>query len=238
MGTSGEFLWTRQCIFGFVKTGKCLMNHSTHYVRLRMCKSCTLFPLAKIYPYLWWEKYNLNSPVSSLIQQNVPFTTHDNHEIYYGTKNKPESDPNTCNALLQPYNFPCDAWVKITLVARPLLKPTAQKLCRWENGVSMSITCIHSKYHLASSSFIPFVKHLVIRILTNTYRIRQQYCDWYQNCGTHDMFCPWQAVIERQKVEIKAVPTSSCASAATRDRAATIKYCHWFRYLVRGGVHV
>jgi hypothetical protein len=36
-------------------------------------------------------------------------------------------------------------WVKATLVARPLLTPVAQKLCRWEHGVFTSRTCVHSR---------------------------------------------------------------------------------------------
>jgi hypothetical protein len=38
-----------------------------------------------------------------------------------------------------------DSRVKITLVARPLLMPDAQMLCRCERGVFTSRTCVHSR---------------------------------------------------------------------------------------------
>lgn len=40
-------------------------------------------------------------------------------------------------------NFPHDTRFKVTLVARLLLWPAAQKLCRCERGVFMRRTCAH-----------------------------------------------------------------------------------------------
>jgi hypothetical protein len=51
---------------------------------------------------------------------------------YHGTKMKSEACPPPCNRLSQP---PRDSRVKVTLVARPLLMPVAQKICRCEHGV-------------------------------------------------------------------------------------------------------
>jgi hypothetical protein len=58
-----------------------------------------------------------------------------------GTKMKSEAGPPPCNRLFQP---PRDTRVKVTLVARPLHTPVAQKLCRCERGVFMNRTCVDS----------------------------------------------------------------------------------------------
>jgi hypothetical protein len=43
-------------------------------------------------------------------------------------------------------NLPHDTRVKIILVARPLFTPLAQTLlCRYEHGVLMNKTCVHSQ---------------------------------------------------------------------------------------------
>jgi hypothetical protein len=44
-----------------------------------------------------------------------------------------------------PPNLPHYTRVKVTLVARPLLTPVAQKLCRCEHGLFTSRTCVHSR---------------------------------------------------------------------------------------------
>jgi hypothetical protein len=45
-------------------------------------------------------------------------------------------------------NLPSDIRVKVTLVARPLLKTVAQKLCSREHGVFSSRSCVHSRWSL------------------------------------------------------------------------------------------
>jgi hypothetical protein len=54
---------------------------------------------------------------------------------YYGTKMKSETGP---PCVMDSSNLPGDTLVKVTLVARPLLTPVAQKLCRCEYGVFMT----------------------------------------------------------------------------------------------------
>jgi hypothetical protein len=48
---------------------------------------------------------------------------------------------------------PRDARGKITLVARPLQTPFAQKLCKRECSVLTRTTCVHSRTLLPSKSF-------------------------------------------------------------------------------------
>jgi hypothetical protein len=45
-------------------------------------------------------------------------------------------------------DLPCDTPVKVTLVARPLPMPVAQKVCRCEYGVLMIRMCGHSRTFL------------------------------------------------------------------------------------------
>jgi hypothetical protein len=55
--------------------------------------------------------------------------------IYYGTKlNQKQVHPHVMNCP----NLPRDTGVKITFVARPLLTPVAQRLCRCEHGLLCS----------------------------------------------------------------------------------------------------
>jgi hypothetical protein len=49
--------------------------------------------------------------------------------------------------------LPHDTQVKVTLVARLLLIPVAQKLCRCKHGVFMSRTCVHSQTLFALKLF-------------------------------------------------------------------------------------
>jgi hypothetical protein len=61
--------------------------------------------------------------------------------MYYGTKTKSDTDPPSCSRLSQP---PLDTRNKVTLVARPLLTPVAQKLSMCEHGLFTIRTCVHS----------------------------------------------------------------------------------------------
>jgi hypothetical protein len=63
---------------------------------------------------------------------------------YYGTKTELEKGPAPCNTLSQPHRE-TRAKVKVILVARPLLTPVAQKLCRCKHGVFTSRTCVHTR---------------------------------------------------------------------------------------------
>jgi hypothetical protein len=87
---------------------------------------------------------------------------------YYGKRIKSGAGPPPCNRLSQP---PRDTRVKATLVARPLLTPSAQKLCRCLHYVFTSRTCVHSRTLLRIQIvLLLFVKHLAMRILTSKYR--------------------------------------------------------------------
>jgi hypothetical protein len=68
---------------------------------------------------------------------------------------------------------PSDTRVKVTLVARPLLTPVAQKLCRCEHGVFMSRNvCSLSNITSHRNRSLLFVKHLAMHIVTRKHRIR------------------------------------------------------------------
>jgi hypothetical protein len=43
-------------------------------------------------------------------------------------------------------NLYIHARIKVTLVARPLFMPVAQKLCRCEHGLLASRMCVHSRH--------------------------------------------------------------------------------------------
>jgi hypothetical protein len=67
--------------------------------------------------------------------QNVPLETQPTTITYHSTKIRLQVGP--------PYvadspNHPRDTRIKVTLVARPLLTPVAQNLCRCEHGVFTS----------------------------------------------------------------------------------------------------
>jgi hypothetical protein len=53
---------------------------------------------------------------------------------------KPEVGP---PVVVDSPNLPRYTRVKVTLVARPLLTPVAQTLCRYEYGLFTSNTCVH-----------------------------------------------------------------------------------------------
>jgi hypothetical protein len=65
-----------------------------------------------------------------------------NPTTHYGTKVKSKVRP---LRVIDPPYIPCDTRLKVNVVARPLLTPVAQKLCRCEHGVFTSITCVHSR---------------------------------------------------------------------------------------------
>jgi hypothetical protein len=78
--------------------------------------------------------------------QGVPFKTQPKNNHYYGKKlNKQQALPRVTDSP----NLPCDIRVKVTLVARPLLTPVAQKLCGCEHGLFTSRTCVHSRILLS-----------------------------------------------------------------------------------------
>jgi hypothetical protein len=58
---------------------------------------------------------------------------------------KSEADTSPYNRSSQHPPLHHDTLVKVTLVARPLLTPVAQKLCRCEHYVFTSGTCAHSR---------------------------------------------------------------------------------------------
>jgi hypothetical protein len=90
---------------------------------------------------------------------------------YCGTKIKSEAGPARVNSR--------ETRVKVTLVARPLLTPVAQKLYRCEHGVIHEQNeCSFSNITLHRNSLLLFVKSLAMHILRRKYRIRQQYTDW------------------------------------------------------------
>jgi hypothetical protein len=107
--------------------------------------------------------------------KSVPFKMQSNndHELRPSTNIKSESRPSLYN-MLSP--FPRDTRVKVTLTARPLLKPTALKPCRCAHGVQN--VCPFSNITSHRNRLQLFVKHLAMRIQTRKYRTRKQYTDW------------------------------------------------------------
>jgi hypothetical protein len=61
-------------------------------------------------------------------------------------------------------SLPCDAQINVTLVARPLLMPVAQTLCRWEHGVFMRRIMFFLKHcHTSHWTWVLLsVKHLAM----------------------------------------------------------------------------
>jgi hypothetical protein len=87
----------------------------------------------------------------------------------------------TIQKLNQKQVHPHDTRVKVIVVARPLLTPVEQKLCRCEHGVGYSLAERVANITSHLNRLVLFVKHLAMRILTKKYRISQQYTDWFQN---------------------------------------------------------
>jgi hypothetical protein len=74
---------------------------------------------------------------------SLPFKTQTNcnHVLRYRNEIRIRSTP---RVTLSP-KLPRDTRVKVSLVARPLLTPVARKLCRYEHGVFISRTRVHSR---------------------------------------------------------------------------------------------
>jgi hypothetical protein len=91
-----------------------------------------------------------------------------------------------------------DTRVKVILVARPLLTPAAQKLCRCEHSVLKSRTCIHPRTYFASKSFAgvcePFSNAYSDKEEPNKTTIHRLVTK-FRDTGS---VCLWQVVIERQ----------------------------------------
>jgi hypothetical protein len=66
----------------------------------------------------------------------------------------------------------------VTLVARPLLTPVAQKLCNAMMVCLRTELCSFSNITSHQNRLLLFVKHLAMDILTMKYRIKQLYTDW------------------------------------------------------------
>jgi hypothetical protein len=106
-------------------------------------------------------------------------------------------------------NLPCDTQVKVTLVARPLLTPVAQKL-------QVRTWCIHEQEHFfASKSFADVRKAFVnaypdkeVPKKTTIYRLVTKF-------RTEKVFVCDKCSSSDKTAEITAVPISSSASAAT-----------------------
>jgi hypothetical protein len=101
---------------------------------------------------------------------------------YYGTKIKSDVGP---PHVIHTPNLPPDTRVKVTLVARPLLTPTAQVRTRC---IHQQNVCSSSKITSHRNRSLLFVKHLATRILTRNYWTRQQYTDWQLNFRTQEVF--------------------------------------------------
>jgi hypothetical protein len=75
-------------------------------------------------------------------------------------------------------NLPRDTRFRIiTLVARPLLTPVAQKLKVRTRCIHEQILCSFTNITSQRNHLLLFVMHLAMHILTRKYRIRQQYTD-------------------------------------------------------------
>jgi hypothetical protein len=99
---------------------------------------------------------------------------------FCGTKIKSEAGPPPCRLIDSP-SLPRDTRFKVIFVARPLLTPVANKLCRCEHGYSRAehvFILQHSAYFASKSFAAVRVKNLALRTLTRKYRIRKQYTDW------------------------------------------------------------
>jgi hypothetical protein len=124
---------------------------------------------------------------------------------YYGTTMKSEADPPLCNRLSQP--SPVTLEKKITLVARPLITPVAQKLCRCEYGVFTNRTSVHYRTLLASKSFAA-----VREAFSNTYSDKE-----VQNQTTihrlvtelryKEEICPASDSVDRCKAALYVLPS-------------------------------
>jgi hypothetical protein len=127
-----------------------------------------------------------------------------NHNLYFidflKNLNTTQQQPRT---TVRKWNkeqiLPCDTRVKVTVVARPLFTPVAQKLCRCEHGVFTIRTCVHSRTLLLIAVFsnvretfsnpypdkeVP--KKTIIHRLVTTFRNTGSVCDrgcWFQHDG-------------------------------------------------------
>jgi hypothetical protein len=91
-----------------------------------------------------------------------------NHILRYNKESRRST------AMQDTPKHPHDTWVKVTLVARPLIRLAARGTLRIheKNMCSFSNTASHPNHLLM------FLKNLALRILTKKYRITQQYADW------------------------------------------------------------
>jgi hypothetical protein len=97
--------------------------------------------------FLWWNaplptNHLLYDFIYSFWYYRVYHLINNPTEItYYGTKMKSEAGP---PRVIDSARLSRDTRIKVTLVARPLLLPFAQKLCRCEHDAFSSRTCVHS----------------------------------------------------------------------------------------------
>jgi hypothetical protein len=138
---------------------------------------------------------------------------------YYGKKwNQKQVHPRVIDSP----NLPRDTRVKVTLVARTLPTPVAQKLCRCEHDVFTSRTYVHSWALLLIEIFCCFsrsiqqcvpwqvpnkaTKHRLVR----TFRDTGSVCD------------KWAT----EQLKLRSYKFQALNQLKQRDTAARIQYCH------------
>jgi hypothetical protein len=124
---------------------------------------------------------------------------------------KPEARLLPCNRPFQP---PSDTLVKVALIARPLLKPVTQQMCRSNTVYSQVKRGFIRYYYILSKSFSHVFKAFS-NAYGDKYRIRQQYNDLQPNFGTRTKFVCDKCSSKDKTGEIMVVPMPSSASAAT-----------------------
>jgi hypothetical protein len=135
--------------------------------------------------------------------QSALFKTKSNiSRVQIYTKNAEARAP----IVIDSSNLPSDTRVKITPVARPLLKPVAQK------AVQVRTRCIHeqnvcsfSNITLHRNNLLFFLKHLPMCTHTRKYRI-SSHTDWWQNFESQEVPVRDKCSSSDKIAEIRAVP--------------------------------
>jgi hypothetical protein len=149
---------------------------------------------------------------------------------------KSEAGPFPCN--IDSSNLNHDTQVKVTLVARPLLMPVAQKLCRCDRGVFTTRTCVS------------FRKLLRVEIVLLREAFSNAYTDKevpnkttihglvtkFRNTGS---VCLWQVLIEQQNSwNYGRTDFKQCISCNNGIRLQEFNIAIGFVVLCVKGVHV
>jgi hypothetical protein len=150
-------------------------HHSFLHLRTR-CRSAThtIIPvlITGIQQRIEWQ--SLSAELLIVIVQSETLKTQPNHSHVRRYKIKSEVGP---SRVIDYDNLPRDTGVKVTLVARSLLTPAAQKLCRCK---VFSRRVLILKHYFASKSFAA-VREAFSKAYPDkevAYWVKQQCIDW------------------------------------------------------------